>query len=104
MASLLGCSVETLRGVLKTLGYKRIRKGPQAEKLEGELWAGRARKPAKPSPDTAAPAPAAADTPFAKLAELDIAKPRPAQARKGAEGPRRRKPRKRRNIKRKDGA
>jgi ATP-dependent RNA helicase SUPV3L1/SUV3 len=58
MTALLGCSVEDMRGVLTTLGYKRIQKGPDPEKAEGERWERKKRRPAgrtKPSgaPDTA---------------------------------------------------
>lgn len=75
MTSLLGCSVEDLRSVLKALGYKRVQKGPDPAKAEGELWGGRGRRQARTrEPD----GPVLADNPFAKLAELDLDAPRPA--------------------------
>lgn len=41
MTALLGSSVEDLRGVLSALGYRRVKKGADPEKLEGEVWAPR---------------------------------------------------------------
>ncbi|TGY90125.1 ATP-dependent DNA helicase [Marinicauda algicola] len=77
MTSLLGCSVEELRGVLRSLGYKRVQKGADPAKAEGELWGGRAkaRTRARTAPQAPAPVP---DNPFAKLAELDLDRPAPA--------------------------
>jgi ATP-dependent RNA helicase SUPV3L1/SUV3 len=46
MTALLGCSVEDLRGVLSALGYKRVKKGEDEEKLAGEVWGPRRRGPA----------------------------------------------------------
>ena len=46
MTALMGCSVEDLRGVLSALGYKRVKKGEDEEKLAGEVWGPRRRGPA----------------------------------------------------------
>jgi len=74
MTALLGCSVEDLRGTLTTLGYKRIQKGPDPEKAEGERWDRRKRRPqARPRPKPAAATPPPADSPFAALAALNVA-------------------------------
>jgi ATP-dependent RNA helicase SUPV3L1/SUV3 len=89
MCSLLGCSNEELRQVLKALGYRRLQKGAASQdgdagKAAPELWGGRSRalKPeAKPEPK-AAPKP---DSPFAVLAELQ-----PSPARRPAKQYRRR--------------
>jgi len=84
MTSLLGCSPEDLRGVLKALGYRRVRKPDGAA---GELWDGR-KHAVRTRPDMAAARPEdAAASPFAALARLPVAQ---EQARK----PRARKPRK----------
>ena len=73
MATLLGCSNEELRQILKALGYKRVRKASSAAAGEAtpELWGGRARSldPARVKADAAATRPTK-DTPFAVLAEL----------------------------------
>lgn len=74
MCSLLGCSNEELRQVLKALGYRRLQKAtaPQEEdkgEAAPELWGGRSRalkQEIKPEPK-AAPKP---DSPFAVLADL----------------------------------
>lgn len=71
MTSLLGCSVEDLRGVLNALGYRRVKKGPDPEKAKGEHWA-RRRKTSRPAAPAASPV---ADTPFAALAELKSSLP-----------------------------
>ncbi|WP_203291732.1 helicase-related protein [Maricaulis parjimensis] len=98
MTALLGCSVEDMRGVLMTLGYKRIQKGPDPEKAEGERWDRKKRRPPqrnaggksaprrqgqnKPAP--AKPVMAPADSPFAALAELKLGdtKTKPSRPRK----------------------
>jgi ATP-dependent RNA helicase SUPV3L1/SUV3 len=67
MTSLLGCSVQDLRGVLGALGFRRVKKGPDPDKAQGELWA-RRRPPQKRSAKH--PPKPVADTPFAALAEL----------------------------------
>jgi ATP-dependent RNA helicase SUPV3L1/SUV3 len=96
MATLLGCSHEELRQVLKALGYKRVRKASAAEDGTGtpELWGGRARSldPAKVKAEAEA-VPPPADTPFAVLAELKAAPARkppsnrkPRKARRKAAG------------------
>lgn len=77
MTSLLGCSVEEMRTVLKSLGYKRVQKGPDPARAEGEFWGGRARR-ARKTPE-AAVAPVTPDNPFAKLAELELDRPAPAR-------------------------
>ena len=94
MTALLGCSVEDMRGVLMTLGYKRIQKGPDPEKAEGERWDRKKRRPPQraqqakagggarrhaPSKPAAAqkPAMAPADSPFAALAELKLGDSKP---------------------------
>jgi ATP-dependent RNA helicase SUPV3L1/SUV3 len=85
MTALLGCSVEDLRGTLTTLGYKRIQKGPDPEKAEGERWDRRKRRPqARPRPKPAAATPPPADSPFAALAALNVAGAGAANARKPA--------------------
>ncbi|MEE2526045.1 helicase-related protein [Hyphobacterium sp. HN65] len=66
MTSLMGCSVQDLRGVLNALGYRRVKKGPDPEKAKGERWARRHLQHRK----AAAAPPAPVDTPFAALAEL----------------------------------
>ncbi len=71
MTSVLGCSVEDLRGVLSALGYRRIKKGPDPEKAKGERWA---RRRMKSRPSRPRPAPVV-ETPFAALAELKNALP-----------------------------
>ncbi|PWE16823.1 ATP-dependent DNA helicase [Marinicauda salina] len=67
MTALLGCTTDELRGVLKALGYTRT---ALAGEDSPEMWKAR-RKPARrrKAETTASPP---ADTPFAKLAELDI--------------------------------
>lgn len=71
MVGLLGSSVEDARGVLSSLGYKRVQKGPDPEKAEGEVWAARARRRASKKPPRREPmAVIDADSPFAALAEL----------------------------------
>ena len=82
MMNLLGCDEEALCGVLRALGYRRVRK---AEGDSPELWASRARR----EPDREAPGtPPPADTPFAALAALSLtpaanpAAARPAKARR----------------------
>ncbi|MAC38645.1 MAG: ATP-dependent DNA helicase [Maricaulis sp.] len=83
MTALLGCSVEDLRGTLTTLGYKRIQKGPDPEKTEGERWDRRKRRPqARPRPKPAAAVPPPADSPFAALAALNVAGTGAGNARK----------------------
>ncbi len=67
MTSLLGCSVQDLRGVLSSLGFKRVKKGPDPEKAEGERWAKRRTAPARPRPQ---PDITPVDTPFAALQAL----------------------------------
>ncbi len=85
MMALLGCSADDLDGVLKALGYRRMRRaGEQGE----ALWGGRAGKAPPPRPETTAPPPG--DTPFAVLAELDLS-PRPEPRAKKARRPRRRR-------------
>lgn len=93
MCSLLGCSNEELRDVLKALGYRRLQKAsaPEDKDAVPELWGGRSRalKPeAKPAPLT----PPKPDSPFAVLAEL---KPQPERRAK----PERAKPKRRRKPK-----
>jgi ATP-dependent RNA helicase SUPV3L1/SUV3 len=66
MTSLLGCSVQDLRGVLASLGFRRVQKGPDPAKAEGERWAKRRMRPSA-MPARTAPV---ADTPFAMLASL----------------------------------
>ena len=79
MATLLGCSNEELRLVLKALGYKRVRKkakdGSDAQSVE--LWGGRARSLNRQEQPKPTPRPVK-DTPFAILAELPVARERPA--------------------------
>ena len=93
MTALLGCSVEDLRGTLTALGYRRIQKGPDPEKAEGERWDRRRRKHAGPRPSAerkpvvTAPPPDLSDSPFAALAALRLTapperKPRPARKRR----------------------
>jgi ATP-dependent RNA helicase SUPV3L1/SUV3 len=87
MLNLIGAGPEDFRGVLRALGYRRLKTAADGGVFE-ELWA-RSRKPA-PAEAPAAPAPA--ETPFAKLAELDFAAParkprpqrRPRKRRKAA--------------------
>jgi ATP-dependent RNA helicase SUPV3L1/SUV3 len=93
MMNLLGCDEEALCGVLRALGYRRVRK---AEGESPELWASRARR----EPDgEARQAPPPADTPFAALAALSLtpparpapmraAKPRRPRARRAGKGKR----------------
>ncbi|WBQ12283.1 helicase [Hyphomonadaceae bacterium BL14] len=82
MMNLLGCDEEALCGVLRALGYRRVRK---AEGDSPEWWTSRARREPDREPGTVPPP---ADTPFAALAALSIspaAKPaaaRPARARR----------------------
>jgi ATP-dependent RNA helicase SUPV3L1/SUV3 len=66
MTSLLGCSVQDLRGVLASLGFRRMQRGPDPAKAQGERWAKR-RIRTSPTPARSAPV---ADTPFAVLASL----------------------------------
>ncbi len=66
MTSLLGCPVEDLRGVLTSLGFRRVKKGPDPAKAQGERWA---KRRIRAAPVTARPAPGT-DTPFAALAVL----------------------------------
>lgn len=84
MTSLLGCSVQDLRGVLSSLGYRRVKKGPDPEKAQGERWAKRRMRSA---PVAVRPLPAA-DTPFAALAALKpgFAVQRPKRRKKRAGG------------------
>lgn len=93
MATLLGCSNEDLRAVLKALGYKRVRKAAPARDdapAGSDLWGGRARSLDPARAKTAdAPAPKS-DTPFAVLAELNFAPARPAPAKRKPGKPRRR--------------
>ncbi|KAA5803506.1 ATP-dependent DNA helicase [Alkalicaulis satelles] len=77
MMNLLGCSQEDLRGVLRALGYRRVRK---AEGETPELWTGRARDRRE---RTSAPPPPPADTPFAALAALDLTPQRPGRTAQG---------------------
>ncbi|WP_297731239.1 helicase-related protein [uncultured Maricaulis sp.] len=94
MTALLGCSVEDIRGTLTELGYRRIQKGPDPEKAEGERWDRRHRKhagprggaPRKPASRAAEPV-VPSDSPFAALAELALPeqpkrKPRPPRKRR----------------------
>ena len=87
MTALLGCSVEDLRGTLTVLGYKRIQKGPDPEKAEGERWDRRKRRPqARPKARPKAATPPPADSPFAALAELGLSNQgdtRPAGKKRG---------------------
>jgi len=108
MTALLGCSVEDIRGTLTTLGYRRIQKGPDPEKAEGERWDRRKRRPqGKPGGNApklqqqrrrtapaapAAPAIAPEDSPFAALAALDLGPARPAKPARRRSKPRK-KPR-----------
>ncbi|WP_420434000.1 helicase-related protein [Hyphobacterium sp.] len=78
MTSVLGCSVQDLRGVLGALGYRRIKKGLDPEKAQGERWA---RRRAHRPPMAQQPAPVA-DTPFAALAKLKPALPERRTQRK----------------------
>ncbi|MGJ3231563.1 MAG: helicase-related protein [Oceanicaulis sp.] len=82
MMSLLGCGEEELKAVLKALGYKRVRKaGGAGEAAAPELWGGRARSLTQTREP--APEPARADTPFAVLADLPVARPvQPAKAKR----------------------
>ncbi|WP_022696370.1 DEAD/DEAH box helicase [Euryhalocaulis caribicus] len=75
MTSVLGCSVEDLRGVVKSLGHAVARKPSETEAGETlpELWRRRAAKPRKAKP---APRPPA-DSPFAALSQLKPARPAP---------------------------
>lgn len=90
MVGLLGSSVEDLRGVLSALGYKRVQKGPDPEKAEGELWGARPRrrpqKPVRKPVETKLDA----DSPFAALAELRTT---PDETSKQSKPKKRRKPR-----------
>lgn len=78
MMNLLGCSLDDLRGVLRTLDYKRVRKGKDMARPEGEFWGIRNRQSRRlvPKPKTE-PTPVP-DSPFSKLAELKMA-PKPAR-------------------------
>ena len=75
MTSILGCSVQDLRGVLASLGFRRVKKGPAPEKAEGERWS---RRHVRSAPVKVV-APPVADTPFAALATLkaDLVSQRP---------------------------
>jgi ATP-dependent RNA helicase SUPV3L1/SUV3 len=75
MCSLMGCSNEELRQVLKALGYRRLQKpaAPEGAEPVPELWGGRSRALKTPAKPQVAPAPKP-DSPFAVLAEL---KPQP---------------------------
>ena len=75
MASLLGCSHEELRLILKALGYKRVRK---ADAEAPELYAGRARSLAPQKAQT--PPSKAPETPFAALSALRTPAPPPRRA------------------------
>jgi len=81
MTSLLGCSVQDLRGVLASLGFRRVQKGHDPAKAEGERWAKR-RMASVAAPASSAPI---ADTPFAALAALKPTLPaqRPQRRTKG---------------------
>jgi ATP-dependent RNA helicase SUPV3L1/SUV3 len=84
MTAVLGCSVEDLRGVLTSLNYRRLKKGPDPEKAEGELWGSRARRKSQPAqlPTPATP-PVDTSNPFAALADLRIAQtPKSRRAQK----------------------
>ena len=99
MCSLLGCSNDELRDVLKALGYRRLQKAsaPEGKDAVPELWGGRSRalKPeAKPAPVT----PPKPDSPFAVLAELKSQPERRAKAER-ARPKRRRKPKSKPNPK-----
>ncbi len=90
MCSLMGCSNDELRQVLKALGYRRLQKAsaPEDGGPVPELWGGRSRalKPdTKPEP---APAPKP-DSPFAVLAEL---KPEPQRRASKPQRARKRRP------------
>ncbi|WP_421787891.1 helicase-related protein [Hyphobacterium sp.] len=79
MTSLLGCSVQDLRGVLNALGFRRVKRGPDPEKAQGERWARRRLpKRRKAAPE----APKLADTPFAALADLKSSLPASRPRRK----------------------
>ncbi|MHA6287440.1 helicase-related protein [Maricaulis sp. CAU 1757] len=92
MTALLGCSVEDIRGTLTALGYRRIQKGPDPEKAEGERWdrrKGGGQKRVRPQARQGKPepAPVPSDSPFAALATLELSaqaepKRRPARKRK----------------------
>ncbi|MCW5724168.1 MAG: ATP-dependent DNA helicase [Maricaulaceae bacterium] len=77
MTALLGCSLADLRGALSALGYRRLKRGPDPAKAEGELWGMRRRRT-----PAAASAPPPADSPFAPLAALRPAKPARARRRR----------------------
>ncbi len=96
MMSLLGCSEEELKAVLRALGYKRVRKATGAasgagDDAKAELWGGRARS-MKPQ-STPPPAPPPVNTPFAILAELPVARPALASQTPKAPGRARRRTR-----------
>ena len=89
--SLLGCTDEELKAILKALGYKRVRKASgSGDSQARELWGGRARS-LRPARDPA-PEPMRADTPFAVLADLGVArapasKRRPKKSKRKAASP-----------------
>jgi len=66
MTSLLGCSVQDLRGVLASLGFRRVKKGPDPAKAEGEHWA---KRHVRHTSSSSISGPIA-ETPFAALASL----------------------------------
>lgn len=93
MTSHLGCSVEDLRGVLKSIGYAPARKESLTEEGEKipELWRPRREKRHAPNqkdgrkkgpPPNASTPPPDPDSPFAKLAALKPAGPAPRRNRK----------------------
>jgi ATP-dependent RNA helicase SUPV3L1/SUV3 len=90
MMSLLGCSEDELKAVLRALGYKRVRKAAgTGDNAQAELWGGRARSVT--SQGAPPPAPAPSNTPFAILAELPVARPAPASQTPQAPGQNRRR-------------
>ncbi len=88
MMNLIGAGPEDFRGVLRSLGYKRLKRADDG-RIEAELWGRGKREPAPRE----APAPPVGDTPFAKLAELSLARADPPRRRSAARKPARRKPR-----------
>ncbi len=96
MCSLLGCSNDELRHVLKALGYRRLQKPShtEGEAAVPELWGGRSRA-LKPEARPATPPAPKPDSPFAVLAELQPQPERrakPSNAKSKPKPKRRRKP------------
>jgi ATP-dependent RNA helicase SUPV3L1/SUV3 len=85
MTAILGCSVEDLRGVLTALNYRRLKKGVDPEKANGEMWGPRARRKLVPAKTgTSEGASIDGSNPFAALADLRIAQtPKPRRSMKG---------------------